>query len=389
MQTIRNLLAEYGNPLEWDSATKAALLLGVCVAMHTQYITWAYFQVSPFAAENTGYYVNIPFIESQLNQYSGLLFISLVLFLGVFFLRKRYPDKEFFEHLSAQYYGLTLSYCSYLIGNLSIATGVVIAGAPVVGFILFHRRPVFLAFFVSLTAQAYIAYASMQGYVEYAPIINNLSEPDGTISYYWLANIYLFTTPHLLILTAAAYYMLNRWRTREEEVIMLSLTDPLTHLSNRRCILSTLTKEIARSCRHDPPLSIILVDLDHFKNVNDTLGHPVGDQVLVAAAASLKSSVRQSDHVGRYGGEEFLIILPETNTQAAIQLGERCRKSLEALKIDTGKREPLQITASFGLFCNETDRCDSSESMLHFADEALYSAKKQGRNKVVVYGTKE
>ncbi len=384
MLLTRKLVEEFGNPLDWNSATKATLLLGVCFLMHSQYLLWAYYQVSGFAPPENATYVDIPYIAGQIDKFNLLIFLSLSLFLAGFYMRKHYPDHPLLEHVAAQYYGLTLSYCSYLIGNLSIATGVVIAGAPVVGFILFNRRAVFIALATSLVAQIGISYACTIGYFPYAPIVKSLQFYDGTISQYWLINLYLFTAPHLLLLTIVAYHVLSRWRQRENEIRVLSLTDPLTQLSNRRSIMSTLDQEVARSCRHDPPLAILLVDLDHFKNINDTHGHPAGDLVLRAAAQSLANSIRQNDHIGRYGGEEFLIILPETTTDSARQLAERCRTQIEALRIETSSGKTLQITASFGLFCNENNRCDTPESMLHLADEALYEAKNSGRNRVAV-----
>lgn len=385
MVKVRTLLQEYGNPLEWTAGTKAALLLGFTLLVHTQYFLWAYYQLSPYAPEVNQHYVNVNFIDKYIFYLDCILLLSVSLLLLVLWLRKRYPNSEFHEHLATQYFSFTLLYGAYAIGTMSIATGVVIAGAPVVGFILFNRRAVILAFTISVIGQWIVSYNSTFGDMPYAPVVKNLQEVDGALSHFWLETMYFFAAPHLLVLTVFAYHVLSRWRQREDEIRQLSLTDPLTHLSNRRSILSNLSREHERSRRHGPSFSLLLVDLDHFKKVNDTWGHPVGDQVLIEAAKVLKASVRQNDHVGRYGGEEFLVILPGTDSEGAYQLAERCRQQLESLMIDVADAPPLKITGSMGLFCNMHDRSISAEQMLHCADEALYKAKESGRNCVVSY----
>ena len=385
MVKVRTLLQEYGNPLEWTAGTKAALLLGFTLVVHTQYLLWAYYQLSPYSPEINQNYVNIKFIDEYITYLDSILLLSACLFLLMLWLRKHYPNSELYEYIATQYFAITLLYGAYAVGTMSIATGVVIAGAPVVGFILFNRRAVILAFIISIIGQWVVSYGSTFGDMPYAPVVKSLQEVDGTLSHFWLDTMYFFAAPHLLVLTVLAYHVLSRWRQREDEIRLLSLTDSLTHLSNRRSILSNLNQEYERSRRHGPSFSILLVDLDHFKHVNDTWGHPAGDQVLVEAAKVLRSSVRQIDHVGRYGGEEFLVVLPGTDFEGAYQLAERCRLQLEALDIDIAETSSLKITGSMGLFCNIHDRSVSAEQMLHFADEALYKAKESGRNCTVKY----
>lgn len=383
MISMKKLVQKYGNPLEWDSATKSALLLCLTLIAHTQYALWAVYQLSVLAPESNQSYVNTDFLSSRIAYFGGVWTLTLSLFLLVLSLRKRLPNSEWYEHLAAQYYSGTLLYCSYIIGTLNIATGVVLAGAPVVGFILFNRRAVVLAFVVSIVGQIFISYMCAWGGWPYAPLVLNFQVAGGMLSHFWFETMYYFAAPHLIFLTVFAYHVLSRWRRREDEIRLLSLTDPLTHLSNRRSILSNLNREHERSRQHGPSLSLLLVDLDHFKKINDTWGHSAGDQVLVEAGKVLKSSVRQNDHVGRYGGEEFLVVLPGTDTEGAYQLAERCRQHLEALEIDVGTGKPLKVTGSMGLFCNEANRTITAEQMLHHADEALYKAKEGGRNCVV------
>ncbi|MFD2230080.1 GGDEF domain-containing protein [Alkalimarinus sediminis] len=385
MVKLKTLLREYSNPLEWSAGTKAALLLCFTLIVHTQYFLWAYYQLSPYAPETNQHYVNLDFINEYKTHLNCILMLSISFFGLVLWLRKRYPDSEFHEYLATQYFALTLLYGAYAIGTLSIATGVVIAGAPVVGFILFNRRAVILAFVISLAGHWLISYGTTFGDMPYAPVVQNIQEADGSLSHFWLETMYYFTAPHLIVLTVFAYHVLSRWRQREDEIRQLSLTDPLTQLSNRRSILSSLAREHERSRRHGISFSLLLVDLDHFKKINDTWGHPAGDQVLIETAKVLKASVRQNDYVGRYGGEEFLVVLPDTDFEGAHHLAERCRQHLEGLTIDITGSPSLNITGSIGLFCNMDDYSVSAEQMLHYADEALYKAKKSGRNCIVRY----
>ncbi|HEX5277755.1 MAG TPA: GGDEF domain-containing protein, partial [Fluviicoccus sp.] len=172
------------------------------------------------------------------------------------------------------------------------------------------------------------------------------------------------------------------WRQREDLVRTLSLTDPLTGIANRRHVLDLLEKEVARTVRHGPPLAVAVLDLDHFKRINDTWGHPAGDAVLQAAARELCACVRRNDTVGRFGGEEFMLLLPDTPLDGAKALAERCRARLEALDIRAENGERIPVTGSFGLVSNEQDLSADAEMLVKAADAALYRAKAGGRNRV-------
>jgi len=156
-------------------------------------------------------------------------------------------------------------------------------------------------------------------------------------------------------------------------------TDFLTKLINRRAMVQQLQSEIARVERAEGNFSVVLVDIDHFKNINDKFGHDIGDEVLKALSRAFQASVREQDMVSRWGGEEFLILLPNTGQSDAIEQAERLRQLLdsEQLRID---RYPHRVTASFGV-C-EFHPGQSVESVLKQADVALYQAKAQGRNRV-------
>ncbi len=174
-------------------------------------------------------------------------------------------------------------------------------------------------------------------------------------------------------------------RRANDEIKILSITDPLTKVYNRAYLNEYLPQEISRARRFAHYLSIIMCDLDNFKNVNDQHGHEAGDVVLKAVSDSLKDSIRRSiDWVVRLGGEEFLIVLPETNLKGAHFAAERLRKTVEGLRIQYGALT-IPITASFGVSSYDphiNSNGTSPDQLFREADQCLYAAKKEGRNLV-------
>jgi len=166
-------------------------------------------------------------------------------------------------------------------------------------------------------------------------------------------------------------------------VEQLALTDGLTGLFNRRHFFHLADREIATARRRGTPLTALMLDIDHFKKINDTCGHPVGDQVIVAVAERLSRTIRKSDLLGRYGGEEFVIFLPDTADEGAQILAERVRVALAERPVETDAG-PLTVTASIGLALYEATDTEPG-TLLARADEALYQAKQGGRNRVANY----
>ncbi len=158
------------------------------------------------------------------------------------------------------------------------------------------------------------------------------------------------------------------------------MEDPLTGLGNRRAYQKRIEEELSRHDRYDTPLALIVCDLDHFKQINDTHGHLAGDRVLRVVAQLLLRLTRKSDFVGRYGGEEFVVLLPNTTDETAHLVAEKLRSSLEKLPFESGGRK-IAVTMSMGL--THARKGDTAESLFKRADELLYQAKKSGRNRVV------
>ncbi|WP_448093724.1 GGDEF domain-containing protein [Pseudomonas lini] len=162
-----------------------------------------------------------------------------------------------------------------------------------------------------------------------------------------------------------------------------ALRDPLTDTGNRIAMDQTLEREIEMSRRHSQPLSLLMLDIDHFKHINDTYGHSAGDEVLKAVAASIKNQLRNVDMVFRFGGEEFLILLSNTSREAAAMIGERLRFAAQAQDYEA-EGKMIELTVSIG--CSTLLPGESAESLLRRADSALYVAKREGRNRLAMAG---
>lgn len=155
--------------------------------------------------------------------------------------------------------------------------------------------------------------------------------------------------------------------------------DGLTGIMNRRAIMEELSRELLRGARSREPVSVVLADVDHFKRVNDTFGHGAGDEVLREVSHRIQRGLRNYDRAGRYGGEEFLVVLSGCGQEGACAVAERIRQTVEREPIFCG-REPLTVTLSLGVACSDNEV--SLERLVRAADLALYRSKKEGRNRV-------
>lgn len=174
----------------------------------------------------------------------------------------------------------------------------------------------------------------------------------------------------------------------QEEMQRLAITDPLTGLFNRRHFFEIAEKEFSKSLRYQRPLSVIILDIDQFKETNDTFGHLAGDQVLIQIGSILRENEREFDLSARYGGEEFVILLPETTCTRAMIVAQRLRSLMENYHVDIGK-DTIRFTASFGVAGHDkTNQSETFDQLISQADMALYEAKGTGRNRVASYCTK-
>lgn len=193
----------------------------------------------------------------------------------------------------------------------------------------------------------------------------------------------IWTASPTLVVVALLPVLLLQRTLLHGELLNASRTDAKTGLSNPGYWREVAEREVTRALRGGKPLAVALVDIDHFKRVNDTIGHLAGDQALAAVAQALRDTVRPRDLVGRFGGEEFAVLLPEIEADPADRTAERLREQVEKVRCPVGEgRSPIAVTVSVGLALLGPEREDLT-SLLTAADSALYEAKATGRNRVV------
>lgn len=189
-----------------------------------------------------------------------------------------------------------------------------------------------------------------------------------------------------LIITQSMGFVLMLKQRSDREILTLAMTDSLTGIYNRRAFMEHADKECSIAQRNGLPLALLMIDVDNFKKINDRYGHPTGDAVLSEIASILTSRLRKEDTIGRYGGEEFCILLPGTEENGALAIGENLRLAISASPL-TKSRPPVFATVSIGITVRPASDmlfAPDFSKLLAAADAALYQAKHDGRNRVVI-----
>lgn len=273
-------------------------------------------------------------------------------------------------------YAITLAAFTLVTGPFGSPGWISYLGGAVVGYVMFPRWVVLsgMVFYVTLVCGGTLLHPSLIAPPEvYAGL-------DGS-----MVIRHLVTSLSVFALTFVVIaWIADRWRDREARYHRLASVDSLTGLTNRRRFFNLAAQELARSQRYGSALAIVLVDLDHFKRINDEHGHLIGDRALAHAASILAREGRAIDVVARYGGEEFAILLPMTNTSGAKEMAERCARQLADAPLQVDGLAPIRITASMGVACAEGQPTGAIEELLRAADAALYRAKERGRDRVEV-----
>lgn len=214
----------------------------------------------------------------------------------------------------------------------------------------------------------------------------NRDQITSVLSSHWVPSVVFLTSALCTVVVSLGLILMAKERA-DERNRSLAMRDELTGLINRRSLLESLTQQIAMAKRHGQPLALLMIDIDYFKHVNDIHGHLSGDKVLKAVAHAIAGRTRAQDLPGRLGGEEFLVILPNTSVGGAVQLAEILRQAIENSQFEAVSGQAIAITISIGV-CEQGQllepKCDD---MINAADQALYLAKQHGRNRVEVFST--
>ncbi len=207
----------------------------------------------------------------------------------------------------------------------------------------------------------------------------DFAQPQDHNTLHWVQVIVFIAAMTTALLGSLGFVLMIKERT-DREVMHLAMTDSLTGVPNRRALMDLAARALAQ--RNNRPISLMMIDVDHFKRINDTYGHPAGDEVLRQASGLMQRRLRAGDVIGRYGGEEFCVIAPDTDTEGAWALAESLREIMAEMPLQTEAGE-IAITVSIGFTCCMTRGPNALQSLLSEADKALYQAKQEGRNRVV------
>ena len=368
------------NPIiNWTVLEKCKLIILLSSGMILSWIIWKLFVL---LHPELWKYVNIRLIKIDMWVCSLTLTLLIFLMYLCHYHAHRIWIQKVIPIVTIYLFALILYHGSYMTGSLSPATAVGYISTVVIGLILFDRWLIYITLIPATLLLLITGCLSLKQYIPYAPVFNIAAlKPSPAQHNFWVGSMVFFSVPILIGFFGLFEILLSQWREREYEIKRLSQLDFLTNLLNRRSI-----NEALNTLQHDhtpQSYAIILLDVDHFKHINDQYGHHTGDQVLIAIAECLRRHSRQQDKIGRFGGEEFIVLLPQTSLRAARQVAERYRLALETLIISPSKHLHIQVSASFGVAsCNEAE--DSSQ-ILTQADQALYLAKACGRNQVKSY----
>lgn len=359
--------------MRWDNISKSILVL---ILGGLDFLIWTVWIVLSDWLPTWRYWLNLDHYPFYLYWICTGCVIYFVLAYVCYRYKTHRIIKAIMPYVATSYMGLTMLVCGYGIGISSPATIAGYISLVTVGLVLYERKIIYTTF-IPITIFLFIAIiATSKGLLQYAPIFSD--ELNSTILHenmYWVyTQLYLYI-PIFFASIVLFEILLIQWRNRETLINEISLKDPLTGIFNRRSIGQNLNA-IQKSHTH---YALVLLDLDHFKNINDQYGHDVGDQVLIQVAKTLTDSLRSQDSVGRFGGEEFILILPNNSLEQAMLIAERCRKNVEkmVLRVET---QALKITASFGVAISQQNT--TKEDVTRQADQALYFAKNNGRNQV-------
>ena len=215
-------------------------------------------------------------------------------------------------------------------------------------------------------------------------VVLHRAEIKSVLSPHWVPSLVFLVSALCTVVVSQGLILMAKERA-DERNRRLAMRDELTGLINRRSLLEALAQQLAMARRQGQPLALLMIDIDYFKHVNDSHGHLSGDKVLKAVAQAIAGRTRAQDLPGRLGGEEFLVILPNTTAQGAVQLAEILRQGIETTEFQSAAGKPVAITVSVGV-CEQGQfiaaQCDD---MINAADQALYLAKQKGRNRVEVF----
>ena len=363
--------------INWSDFKKGRLILFFGILSQLEVARWL---IVAFYTPEKAQWLNPDYFELRVTQLLVTSVIYLVLFWSCFKFQHIAKFQTFIAYFAPSFFGMTMIYSGYSIGIYSPATMAGFISIVLVG-LVFYSRKIIYGIAIPITIYTLLTcYLTHIDRIRYAPMFSD--ELNKSIVYqndFWVMSMVQLYVPILLMSVLFFEILLTQWRSREKQFETSSKFDALTNVYNRRQINEVLSH--FQQDRAD--YAVILLDLDHFKQINDQYGHAAGDEVLKQVATRLEYHVRIGDTVGRYGGEEFILILDNLSRDQAVDIAERCRNAIAQQPIVLDDGTSLNVTASFGIALSH--ELSDQDVITHCADHALYIAKESGRNQVQLY----
>jgi len=377
---LGNLVWRITHVMEWRDADKCLLASSLTLGFVG---LWA---VRMWLVERNpalGAYMNPGFVDAMM----GLVLFQAVGHLSIIttavLLRRKTEKLPWLVHVTNQFWYLSFFLDVYAVGPFTSPFIVLFLLAAVFGLIVFPLKPVVLSLGTFGALLVTSTLAERFGFIPCAPLIGPDPLLSGRPHTTWILSLgVLPLLASALVLGLFAYVMIQL-RDREQRLKEMVRTDYLTGVQNRRSFMERAELEFARAKRFGNPFSIVMLDVDHFKRVNDNHGHSTGDEVLKVVAHVLDGEIRRHDVIARYGGEEFALLLAETDEAQAGTMAERCRRRIEGARLVVGGAA-IRVTASVGIASYPREGVSKIDQLIDLADKALYQAKESGRNQTVI-----
>ncbi|MDO8267336.1 MAG: GGDEF domain-containing protein [Moraxellaceae bacterium] len=375
--TVPDDFSWFSNPLDWRAIDRLILLASLVMIA----------PVMLGATLLTAMWLTPRFIDHGVGVWLLAFYVVHAIVLGTYIavaLRRRHENSDWpaLENFVVGSFVVNVLVGSFLTGThfsqglLLIFLGINITSA------LVNIHKILTAYFLVCVVMMVFAVIDFTGAVQTAPLFAVAPiTPDGAPVTGWLA-VQVTLGAILLAISRISMAAISRWVEREDLYREMSTIDGLTRLTNRSSFIARGQSELSRARRVPAHVACVMVDLDHFKRINDTWGHHAGDKVLVVASSILMEMARQYDEVGRYGGEEFAILLPNATIDGAAAVAERIREKIATTCVEVDGQK-ISMTASFGVACYPAPGINDLNDLLKAADKALYEAKESGRNRVV------
>ena len=360
--------------LDWDLVKKSqVILLYASFTAAVIYFIQIKYMYHPLA--NTELLLKLQWL------YPSVFILNILLILFGFLIKNKPNVHIYYVLFLSVYYPFSLLGLPIGIGLLNMLNGVIFMGITFTALLLFPRFSVYFGLVAYVIACYLLSALTVLGYLDYAVAYKPYTLMHKDVQSAQIIYSMFYTTLYAAFTITLFDISIERWRRYNSKIEKLSCTDELTGLLNRRGVNEIIDLQMQQAQITHRETSLIMVDIDNFKNINDQYGHHQGDLVLKHVANILRKNLRASDVIGRYGGEEFVILLPFTSIENAVLLAEVCRKALEQTAVEVKENEMLYIKACFGVSSTAFSGFDYT-GLFEQADKALYEAKHNGKNQV-------